>query len=221
MTPPFAFVLLHAGPGKNMRELGPRACLKLRGEALLAAQVRVLRESVPGAEVVVVLGHDASRVAKLVPAGVRVVENENWAGTGTLRSAAVGLRAAPGDAAVVYGDLVFDHAAVLDLDRPGSVVLVAADAGRGVGVNEARGRVTHMDYGRPNQWAQMVRLGAKAAAALVKVAEPPAARGLLLHEGLNRLADQGLALRLARCSGRLDEIDDPADYRRLVAAWGK
>jgi hypothetical protein len=204
-----------------MRELGPRACLKLRGEPLLVAQVRVLRESVPGADVVVVVGCDAGRVLRAVPPGVRVVENENWAGTGTLRSAAIGLRAAPGDAAVVYGDLVFDHAAVLDLDRPGSVVLVGSATGRGVGVNEARGRVTHMDYGRPNQWAQMVRLGAKAAAALVKAAEPTTTRGLLLHEGLNRLADQGHALRLARCSGRLDEVDDPADYRRVAAAMGR
>ena len=220
MSPPFAFVLLHAGPGKGMRELGPRACLKLDGEPLVARQVRVLRESVPGAEVVVVVGCDAQRVLRAVPAGVRVVENERWAETGTLRSACLGLRAAPGDAVVVYGDLLFDHAAALDLDRPGSVVLVDGGEG-GVGVNEARGRVTHMDYGRPNRWAQMVRLAAQAAAALVRCGEPEAARPLLLHEGLNRLADQGVALRAARCSGRADEIDTPADYRRLAAAMRK
>lgn len=214
MTPPFAFVLLHAGPGKGMRELGPRACLKVGGEPLLARQVRVLRESVPGAEVVVVVGHEAGRVFRAVPDGVRVVENERWAETGTLRSACLGLRAAPGDVVVAYGDLLFDHAAVLDLDRPGSVVLVG-EGGNGVGVNEARGRVTHMDYGRPNPWAQMVRLAAPAAAALVKFGEPDVTRPLLLHEGLNRLADQGVALRAARCSGRADEIDSPADYRRL------
>lgn len=212
---PFTFILLHAAPGKNMRELGPRACLKVRGEPLLHAQVRVLREGVPGADVLVVLGYEAGKVARVVPAGVRVVENEGWERTGTLRSAALGLRAAPGDAAVVYGDLLFDHAAAADLDRPGSVVLTAAEAGRGVGVNEARGRVTHMEFGRPNQWAQMVRLTDKAAAALVRFAEPATARGLLLHEGLNRLVDQGFALRMARCSGRLAEIDCPADYREV------
>jgi CTP:molybdopterin cytidylyltransferase MocA len=217
MNTSFAFVLLHAGPGRQMQKLGPRAALRVGGEPLVHRQVRVLRECVPGAEVVVVIGHEAGRLQKALPTGVRVVENERWEETGTLRSVAIALRAAPGDVVVVYGDLLFDHAAILDLaDRPGSFVLVGnPEPGAGVGVNEARGRAAYMDYGRPNQWLQMARLTAKAATTLVRTAEPADARPLLFHEGLNTVIDHGVVIRVARCSGRVEEIDTPADYRRV------
>ena len=80
-------VILAAGGSARMGR--PKALLELRGVPLLVAHARAFHAM--GLRVTVVLGAHAEAVAAVVPAGVRIVTNGDWARTGPAESAALGL----------------------------------------------------------------------------------------------------------------------------------
>lgn len=103
-------VVLAAGLGTRLGTAGPKALTSLAdGRTILDHQMAAVRESVPGAELHVVVGHRAEKVAAVLP-GADHVTNPAFATTNTGRSLALGLAACPPDAGVLWlnGDVVFD-----------------------------------------------------------------------------------------------------------------
>lgn len=76
-------VILAAGVGSRLAALtggGPKAMVSINGQPLLLHQIQALREAGLGCEdIVVVTGHAADAIRAIVPAGVRCLDNPEYA----------------------------------------------------------------------------------------------------------------------------------------------
>lgn len=218
--PGLTVVIPAAGPGRRLRSHGPRSLIELEGrQTVVGRQVETIRRAHPGAEIVVGVGHEADRVIRRLPSGVKVVENEHHEDSGPARTLAMALRVASHPRVlVVQGDLVFNLAAVADVCRGWSSVVV--DAGdqideSEVGVAFQDGVATRFDFGLPERWAQIAYLSGRELELLRRACSDPARRGAFLWEVLNDVVDAGGRLRPVRPAGmRVVEIDAGRDIAR-------
>jgi CDP-glycerol glycerophosphotransferase len=221
MSSEIAVVIAAAGEGRRMKRYGPKALIPLKdGRTVVRRQIDVVRQSYPGADVVVVVGHDAERVVKTLPSGVRVVENERHEQTSVVRSIGLGLRATAADRVlVVYGDLVFNRPAVAELpqascllvDRSGQV-----PAGE-VGVTLDGDVVVHLDYGLPVKWASIAMLTGRELHLMKAVCSRKDRHRVLTYEVLNEVIDRGGVLTAAECKKlAIVDIDCSQDVARAA-----
>ncbi|GBD29483.1 Bifunctional protein GlmU [bacterium HR32] len=100
-----AAVVLAAGLGKRMRSSLPKVLHPLGGRPMLLRVLDALRAVVAG-PVVVVVGHGADQVERVLPPGVRTARQVQPLGTGdALRCALQVLPEASGSVLVAYGDI--------------------------------------------------------------------------------------------------------------------
>lgn len=209
-----------AGMGRRMKSYGPKPLIDLTGsETLIGRQVRILRATFPRSDLVVVLGHEAERILRVLPSGVKVVENERYAETNVLRSIGMGLRVVNGSRVlVVYGDLVFNAEAVSWAGSGGSSLLVDS---RGqideeeVGATVVDGRVTHLGYGLATKWAQVACLAGRELELFKRVAWAAERRMCFGFEGLNAVIEAGGRFRAVEPRGAgIAEVDSAKDIER-------
>jgi hypothetical protein len=213
-----AVVIPAAAPGAKTRSFGPKSLFRLGdGQTLVRRQVAAVRAVWPRADVVVVVGYEAERLIKGLPAGVRVVENEHFEQTGAARSVLMGLRATVADRVLVaYGDLAFDEQAVRALDRDASCVLADRAGRMPVGLTADRGLVGHFHYGLPTRWGEMVLLTGRELALFKSLAAHPDRRQLLTFEVLNAVIDKGGEFTLVRSrDARLATVASVRDAEAL------
>jgi CTP:molybdopterin cytidylyltransferase MocA len=187
-----AAVVLAAGEGR--RAGGPKALLRIEGATFLERVVGRLHR--PGVvRIVVVLGHDAARVAAeaRLPASVMVVVNDAWA-AGMLGSVIAGLDAAEGAEAVLLHPV--DHPLVEEetVDR----VVEALEGGARIAVPTHGGRRGHPGGFARATWDLLRAAPRSEGARFVLAAHPE----WIVH------VEGGPGCRAG--------VDTPEDYRRLV-----
>jgi choline kinase len=216
----FAVVIPAAGIGRRMRSYGPKCLVQLAdGRTVLRRQIDLVRQLCPRVDIVVVVGFEAERVIRTLPAGVRVVENEHYEETGVARSIAMGLRATTADRVlVVYGDLVFNWATLRGIGGTKSVVVVDRCGKMGtaeVGVTVVGQAATHFDYGLKTKWTGIVLLTGRELALFKQLAATVDRRRAAGHELLNCIIDRGGEFQTVLVdTAELVEIDSGADIKR-------
>jgi choline kinase len=219
-----------AGLGRRMKSYGPKALLEVSPrQTLLGRQLAVLKEHFPKADFVVVVGFEAERIVRTLPAGIRVVENERYEETNVARSVHLALRASSCRAAlVVYGDLVFSPGTFANLPTGRSLVLIDVPNGEGqtqlgdeeVGCTVVGTQVTQFSYGLPTKWAQVLLLTGHELALFRKLAGAPERQKHFCFEVLNEVLERGgKLLALQRPGMQLAEVDCSRDLEtaRLLA----
>lgn len=220
-------VILAAGMGSRLRpvigEL-PKALLPVGGRALIERSVeRLEAECLDSLTVVVGFGASALRpvVARLRP-DARIVENQDPAATGSMRSLALAAEswgeACPPEILVVEGDLLFGPDALRALDAaPGSdaTVLCSTPTGAGdeVWVRGRDGRVAEIGKGAGMGDATMGEL-----VGLTRV------RRRVLEAMVHTHREGGSAAALEHYEERLAAVADRFDVRALVVdglAWAE
>lgn len=213
-----------AGVGRRIKSLGPKALIELRpGETVLGRQLALVQRVLPLAEVVVVLGHEADRIYRTLPARVRAVESELHETTNVARSLDLGLRATVNQRVlIIYGDLVYNEETLRGLPLRTSCVLVdegAAQMGEfEVGVTVVDGRVTQFSYGLEQKWAQIAFLTGAELQSFRRLVRDPDRRRYFGFEVLNDLLEKGgqlVAISLPK-TAQLAEIDTVADLERAT-----
>lgn len=160
---PLSIIIPAASPGKRMKSYGSRSLLPINNETpLLAEQIEVLQETFPCAEIVVITGFEADKVYKIIPTGVRIVENEQYESTGVSKSINMGLRASLSDnVLIVYGDVWFNYKCLDIVDSASSTALIDSDgqvSSEEVGITLDKKYIAHWSYGLPIKWGKMVYL---------------------------------------------------------------
>lgn len=217
-----SIIIPAAGAGRRMKSYGPKSLVELNSrDTVLGRQIRILRSIYPDADITVVIGHSADTIAKVIPAGVKIVENELHEETNVLRSIGMGLRVATQpNVLVVYGDLVFNKETVLNVTMRGSSVIVDSKdriSDEEVGVTVVDNRITNFSYGLDVKWAQIAYLTGKELQLFKKAAWHKDHRRWLGHEGLNRVLDMGGKLRAIEPKGmQLVEIDSSRDIEKAM-----
>lgn len=210
-----------AGMGRRLRANIPKATVPVaNGEPLVARQIRLVRDAFPRSSIFVVGGYRSDLLKKALPAGVRFVFNEYFEETNVAHSIWLGLRRCPQKtpALVVYGDLVFNRAAldaVADAGRKSSAVLVQDgnhERRQEVGVNVSGGVAEHFSYGVPTKWAQISLLQVPERHLFMKAVQEVGGLRRFGYEILNSVVDAGG--RFAALSGegvQLVEVDSESN----------
>lgn len=148
-----------AGLARRMKSYGPKSAIKLSdNETLISRQLKIIQQTHPDCPVVVVLGFEAEKVYKLLPSSVTTVLNKNYATTNVAYSIHLGLQECRTESAiVVYGDLAFNHEAIMPFRIYGNSSLSVVEMKENeVGVTVVDGWATRFAYGLKNKWGQML-----------------------------------------------------------------
>lgn len=157
-----SIIIPAAGMGRRMKSYGPKPLIELNEKhTVISRQQYILQREFPTAEIIVVVGYEADSVIRGLRPGVKPVENEMFETTNVVRSIGMGLRIANHKKVlIVYGDLVFNSAAIRIIGGQ-SVAVVDSRKQIGddeVGVTVVDGRITQFAYDLETKWAQIVYL---------------------------------------------------------------
>lgn len=191
-----AAILLAAGEGR--RAGGPKALLRVRQETFLERCARLLAGAAAG-RLIVVLGHDAERVARegRLPAEALRVDNAGYREGGMLSSLLLGLAAAESIGA--EGVLVHpvDHPFVAEATV--SAVAAALRAGAEIAVPSFAGRRGHPAGFAARAWP------------LLRAAAPERGARAVLRDHPERV------VHVAGDAGCLQGVNDRDELQRLLA----
>lgn len=211
-----------AGQGRRMKSVGPKALVELgRNQTVLSRQIAIVRKTLPGAEITVVLGFEADRIYRTLAEGVRVVENEFHETTNVVRSLDLGLRSCIREKVlIIYGDLVFNEAAFANVPWDESFAIVESSGQMNeeeVGVTVVDGYMNQLGYDLPTKWAQILFLTGKELISFRRVVADPGRRRCFGFEVLNTVLDRGGKIRAIEPKGlKVVEIDQAKDVESAV-----
>lgn len=155
-------ILLAISAGRRCHSYGSRALFKFpNNQTVLDNQVEVLHSAFKNPEIILVSGFDTDKIARVVPKGVKLVENESYLTCGPIRSTLLGLRVASrNNILIIHGDMLFNEAAISSFKNE-SAVLVAPPGTlhrSKVGLNIQDGLVRSFSYGVEKKWGQCLFL---------------------------------------------------------------
>ncbi len=150
-----AVVILAAGISRRMRACGCKSLLEVHGKPLILHQIDTIRSKLPKSDVVVVTGYESEKLIRILPRGIRSVENENYETTTVTKSALMGVRACSYEQILlVCGDLIFNEN-TLDICMNESAILVDSQGSikkDKLGLVLQEKTVTYFGYDLPNKW---------------------------------------------------------------------
>jgi GTP:adenosylcobinamide-phosphate guanylyltransferase len=187
-----------AGPGKRMKSYGPKALIQLRdGETVISRQIRLIKQTYPNVDIVVVVGFEADKVCKELPKDVITVYNENYEETNVAYSINLGLTKVQNPASlIVYGDLVFKKQ-------------IGEEE---VGVTIVDNYITRFSYGLPIKWAQIAYLIGRELELFNKHASVKNKEKFFGFEILNKILDSDGKLKaIETVNMKIAEIDTSKD----------
>lgn len=189
-------VILCAGKGRRTSSIGSKSMVKVNETNLINHQISVLREKFPNIfDIIVVLGFDADKIFRVLPPGVRVVENESFETTNISRSIALGLKASKSENIfVIYGDILFDSGAFDNFTQNSCVAIDTFGRidGSKIGVTVENHRVVNLAYGLENGlWAQLGFFKGKELDLLRKITYNRESDPLCGFEILNKVLHKG------------------------------
>jgi choline kinase len=153
-------ILPCAGNGRRMKSHGPKSLIQIEGEiTVIQKQLKILLGQFPKAEVIVIVGFQADKLIKHLPKNVKIVENEFFEDTSSVRSLALALRVASNTRLlIINGDIIFNNNTIKNLVGNESIVVVDSHnqiAKDKVGVNVIDSYAAHFAYGFQKKWAQI------------------------------------------------------------------
>lgn len=161
-------------------------------QTLIEYQIFKIKQLYPSAEIIVVVGQEADKIIKKIPRDIKIVENELFGETGTLRTIAVGLRICSFDnVLIINGDIVFEESEVTNFADKSSIVVHQNINNIEVGVNIMNGKVASFAFGVSPKWSKILYLGPRELEKFKKIAFDRGKRKWYTYEACNVLIDQG------------------------------
>ena len=149
-----------AGTGKRMKSYGPKPLIKVGDSSIINSQISIIQSLVNVKDIILICGFKAERLMDLTPNAIIKIENESYEDNNVARSIGMGLRAVrkSDTVMIVYGDLVFNSAAIECLDLQRSCIIVGAstmgDAEVGCIVGSDN-TLANMMNDLPSKWGQI------------------------------------------------------------------
>lgn len=217
-VPTPTIVIPAAGEGVRLRTFGPKALFKLPQETILARQVRLLRARFPEAPIRLTVGFEARKLRRALKkvSDITLLENPDYATTGTAHSIQIALADIEGPVLLVYGDLVFSERSLENLSLGTDSVLygetsLLRSGEVGLTVDEY-GEVGVLSHGLPVRWAQVALLQDKELFFLSTVmATHPHSSRYFFYEALNHAIELGGVFQYKAWPGWLVEVDTSKD----------
>ena len=217
---PSNVILLSAGEGKRMRSMGNRSLIELKdGNTILDYQLAAIRQQYPNAHVTIVIGFEAHKFYKIP--GLHLIENENFNETNVPRGIGLAVNALGcGGALCIYGDLIFNGAAIAKITGDESVVIVDNSEQireSEIGVSVDGPYASFFAYGLKMKWAQMAYFTGNEFRLLKKLCNHCDNFKLCGFEILNRIIEMGGKFKIVEnADSKLIEVDNIKDLTGYI-----
>ena len=157
---PISVIVPAAGMGRRMKSYGPKPLITIGNSTILNNQLSLINTYVPNANIVLICGFKSHRLMNETPAQILKVENELYDTTNVARSIGMGLRVVGqcSKVVVVYGDLVFNAAALKHISFQESSIIITdssigdEEVGCVIGPDQM---LVNMMYDLPHKWGQI------------------------------------------------------------------
>ena len=158
--PPITVIIPAAGVGRRMKSYGPKPLIMIGESTVINIQIDTIRSQLDVRDIILICGFRAEKLMNETPNSIVKIENESYEASNVVRSIGMGLRAIRDAETViiVYGDLVFNSAAIKNLNLKKSCIIVD-DINMGadeVGcIIDKDGNLANMMYDLPIKWGQI------------------------------------------------------------------
>jgi len=158
--PNITVIIPAAGIGRRMKSYGPKSLIMIGESTVINIQIETLKNHIDVRDIILVCGFRAEKLMNETPANIVKIENESYEDNNVTRSIGIGLRAIrdTDTAVLVYGDLVFNSAAIESLNLDKSCVVIDTDH---MGVDEVgciidqQDNLANMMYDLPMKWGHI------------------------------------------------------------------
>jgi choline kinase len=156
-----AYIILAAGPSRNMHTKGPVGLLKHEDVQVIDHQIKTILKADKDADICFVLGFKGDKIVSHLMSkqyNLRVVINHSYSVTSQVDSLRLGMNALRAtDCFIIHGDMVFNEAAIKKTTKS-NIVISKTDKADKVGVSRKRNSVLNLEYGLTPTWGQIVYL---------------------------------------------------------------
>ena len=152
-----------AGQGRRMKSYGPKPLIELnRGVTILDRQIKIINKFFKKPKIIIVSGFCSDELMDKTSQEFIKLENQVFQETNVVKSISLALRAIDSERVlVVYGDLVFNDAAISSLDISHSCTSASLDDARKQEVGciiDENGNLANMMYDLELKWNQILYL---------------------------------------------------------------
>jgi len=149
-----------AGIGRRMKSYGPKPLIMIGESTIINNQIGIIRSHLNPKDIILICGFRADKLMNETSDSIVKIENESYQDSNVTRSIGMGLRAIRGAdvVVVVYGDLVFNPAAIESLTLEKSCIIVDTEhmGASEVGcIIDREGNLANMMYDLPIKWGQI------------------------------------------------------------------
>ena len=146
-----------AGVGKRMKSYGPKPLIMVGESTVINMQIATIKSNINARDIILVCGFKADKLMNETPDSIVKIENESYEDNNVIRSIGIALRATrdTDTVVIVYGDLVFNSAAIEHLNLEKSCVVIDNDhmTDDEIGcIIDKRGNLANMMYDLPIKW---------------------------------------------------------------------
>jgi bifunctional N-acetylglucosamine-1-phosphate-uridyltransferase/glucosamine-1-phosphate-acetyltransferase GlmU-like protein len=215
-------IILAAGCSYKMKSYGARCLITLPNNmTVLERQIQIVKKAFTNVEIILICGVDAIKVMNSIADPIIKIENENYETTSSVRSLAIGLRAATSNKAIIiFGDLVFNEETLLNLDHSTSGLLL--DNSGIMNKNTAGciintdNMIENMSYDLENKWVQIGLFVNKELALLKQIVWGKNKDKLLMFEVINDVINRGGQLKMLKPANmKIIDIDSAKDLHLI------
>lgn len=212
-----------AGIGRRNKTFGPKCLFELnKKETILDRQIKVILEVFPKADITIITGFEHKSVYNHLnnkKYKVRIVYNNEYEYTNVAYSIGLGMQANYNDnVLVVYGDVLFNKQAIVNLTLGSSKMLVDSKGNfdkQNVGVIISDGCITNIYHGLETKWGQIFFLNYETSKEFQNIALKNESYKKFSYEILNDMIDKGYTFEpLENKDSQLIEIDNFANLEK-------
>lgn len=222
-APQTNIILLSAGSGDRIKNLGSRSLLQIRGTTLLDHQLNRLSVIFPDSTITVVIGYESNKIIKQYHSRVRLIENTKHEETGAAASLRLAANSIVGNnLLIIHGDLWFDDSAFGGIELTKSFAVVSDGFRKEeVGLIISEDRISNFSYGLKDKWGQIAFLTGKELDLARSWLNSHDCSNKFVFECLNYIVSNKGKISPHHNQGKIIEIDNPKEDINAIASFTK
>ena len=221
-------VIAAAGLNPKMKINHNKCLVDIGGETIIERQIRLIKEALPESKITVVLGYEADKLSKLLPANINTIVNRDFEKTSVAYSLSVAMEYldAKRKTLFVFGDMVFNKETLNLFEGTNQSIILIDEYKRinkdEVGVIISGSKVRFFDYETQTKFIPIFMLGAKELGLFRFFCKSKCNLSKCVHEILNTIIDCTNNLRPISVPKKLliREIDTRKDLNQLKISMG-
>jgi bifunctional N-acetylglucosamine-1-phosphate-uridyltransferase/glucosamine-1-phosphate-acetyltransferase GlmU-like protein len=156
-------IILAANVSYGMKSYGPRSLLCInQQETILEYQIKLIKQTFPKADILLVVGFLSNKIIKRCPAGVRIIENQLFDITNETEQVRLALNCTiTNNVLIIKDNIVFNSETLTNVTNNSSCIVYDSNNQidtNSIGVTIVNNFATFFSYDIPTKWCHIVYL---------------------------------------------------------------